>query len=325
MKRIVKGIATAGTICCFVIAGFSLPASAESIEREWKYRNNAQTTTSTGFFSSFLPAKSTTAKQPAPAAIKTTKQLGPKAKIKRVKAKKPVKRKAKTKTKVIVKAPGITAKKKAQSKQAAWWKNIGNPAVFAFRDCSARFASVQTAHGVRATPAQFITRAMKASCQVHFAKMAGVLIGGLGEEKSNAMLGELAKTTFLPTVKAAIDVETNKRTVAAQKSDRKTSSRQALQTAKAAMFHCFSQKTDLLSAAKSTGANTIADSVIIGCQNKSDAFFDLLLANSKATAQVKQEQKYIALNETYRVAIIRRVLASRKPTQIKTATGIEAQ
>ena len=39
----------------------------------------------------------------------------------------------------------------------------------------------------------------------------------------------------------------------------------------------------------------------------------------------KLKQQNIALNETYRVAIIKRVLASRKTTQIKTATGTSTQ
>ena len=85
------------------------------------------------------------------------------------------------------------------------------------------------------------------------------------------------------------------------------------------MFKCFVAKTDRLSVARSTRAETIADSVIIGCQNTADAFFDLLLANSKASPAVKLREKNIALNEIYRQAIIKRVLVTRGKAKIQTA------
>ncbi len=146
--------------------------------------------------------------------------------------------------------------------------------------------------------------------------MAGVLIGGLGEKKSNAMLIELAKTTFLPTVTAVLQPKNNiKLAEAAQDADE-----EKLDTAKTVMFRCFSERADRLSVAKNTQANTIADAVLTGCHKQSDVFFDLLFAHSKASPQVKLQQKNIALNETYKIAIIRRVLATRKAPQVKTAT-----
>lgn len=155
--------------------------------------------------------------------------------------------------------------------------------------------------------------------------MAGVMIAGLGENKSNTMLAELAKTTFLPTVKTAMDAEQQKQlaiqTARQTASADKEAQKKKFQTAKAAMFKCFAEKSDRLSAAKNTRANTIADSVLIGCQNHADAFFDRLFENSRASAEVKNQQKAIALNETYRMAIIKRVLATRKSARITPATG----
>jgi len=316
LKRFVKTIASVGVTLSIATALLSIQVHADSVEREWLSSNEVQPEKPKGFFNSLLPAKSTPAKPSVPIATQITPKTPKKLRSKR---------KKRNKRKAIAKAPAKQPVKKANSKMANWWKNTGNPAVFAFRDCTEKFAGAQVSRNVKGTPAQFITRAMKTSCQVDFAKMAGVLIGGLGEEKSNAMLAELVKTTFLPTVKSAIDVVENEKRAVAQRVGAKDAAQAKMQTAKSQMFACFAQKTDRLSVAKTTGANTIADSVIIGCQNKSDAFFDLLFANSKATSQEKLKQKNIALNETYRVAIIKRVLASRKTTQVKTATGTSPQ
>ncbi len=296
-----------GAILGTAVALMSLPAVADSFERPWKNPDAVQAPKPQGLLNSFLPGKTPTAKTARPVVRKTKSAV---KKTSKVKVRKTRKRKA----------LAAAHERTINSKEAIWWQSVGNPVVYAFRDCSAKYASGQVASGATTSPAGLITASMKTACQVEFAKMAGVLIGGLGEKKSNAMLIELAKTTFLPTVEAAISVEKEKQRSKQMATAERETAEKSLETAKAAMFSCFSQKTDRLSAAKSTLANTIADSVLIGCQNKSDAFFDLLFANSKASPQVKQQQKNIALNETYRVAIIRRVLATRKNIQIKTAT-----
>jgi len=276
------------------------------VERPWKNPAESKKQQSGGFFNSLFSKKSPTVEQPAPVVGKAPHKK--KAKVKKARVKKAKVRKRK-------RLPVKTARKK-RNKEAAWWETVGNPAVFAFRDCSVGHAKLQAANGNTSSPAQVITTAMKTSCQVEFAKMAGVLIGGLGEKRSNAMLTELAKTTFLPTVKAAL--EAGKEVQAAKVAE--VSEDQKLQTAKADMFRCFSERTDRLSVARNIQANTIADAVLVSCRKSSDGFFDLLLVNSKASPQVKLQQKNIALNETYKIAIIRRVLATRKPSQVKTAT-----
>ena len=325
LKRFAKKL----TIVGMAVTLLSIPAMADSAEQPWKKGIDAnkapKTTQSGGWLRSFLPAKSPGAK-PASAPIKTTTSVvgGPTPITAKKKTKKISKRKTRKrrKAKTVAAISGSTSVKKITNNEAAWWETVGNPAVFAFRDCSAKYATEQVAAGAKIPASGLITRAMKTTCQLEFAKMAGVLIGGLGEKRSNTMLAELAKTTFLPTVKAAMVSEKDQQIVVKTARVEKLSEEKNLENAKAAMFRCFSEKSDRLSAAKSTSAHTIADSVLIGCQNHSDAFFDLLFAHSKAGVLVKQQQKNIALNETYRMAIIRRVLATRKTTEIKTATGV---
>ncbi len=285
------------------------PVLAESVERPLKTRDGPKISSFSDFVSSFGPKKPETVAPAAPVAKHPKIADTPKpAKVK--KQRKP------RKAVVRKKKPSVAvATKKRPAQKADWWETVGNPAVFAFRDCSVKFAKSQVDVAETTTPANVITSAMKTSCQVEFAKMAGVLIGGLGEKRSNAMLTELARTTFLPPVKIALQEQRIKQiTIAAR-----TTSTANLEAAKADMFQCFSERTDRLTIAKNTQANTIADAVLAGCRAKSDAFFDLLFAGSKASPQVKQQQKNIALNETYKIAIVRRVLATRKPSQVKTA------
>ena len=297
-----------------------VPVMAESPERSWTKKIVKPSNNPSGpadFLNSFLPARPPLAKPvpitPVDPATAEATELS--------KKKKP----AKIRKRKRVKKPSTQPAKKTSTKEASWWENVGNPAVFSFRDCSSRYATQQVANDGEVTAVDLITTAMKTTCQTEFKKMASAMIGFLGEKKSNAMLAELAKTTFLPAVKAAVIDEKQKqiaRKASAQTaSTQKHTSEKNLQTAKTAMFQCFAEKSDLLSAAKSTQPNTIADSVLIGCQNRADAFFDLLFENSKASSEVKSQQKSIALNETYRVAIIKRVLATRKNAAVSTATG----
>ena len=297
-----------------------VPAMAESVEKPWAKDNvdpSATRSKPTGFLNSILPSKTKTRK-PAPITAVGPGSTGATALSKN---KRPVKVRKKKRVKQLTVQPA----KKTSNKEAHWWENVGNPAVFSFRDCSSRYAIQQVAKDRDVPAVNLITTAMKTSCQTEFKKMAATMIGFLGEKKSNAMLAELAKTTFLPTVKAAVIDEKQKqiaRKASAQTArTQKHTSEKNLQTAKTAMFQCFAEKSDRLSAAKSTQANTIADSVLIGCQNRADAFFDLLLENSKASSEVKNQQKSIALNETYRMAIIKRILATRKNAAVSTAAG----
>ena len=306
LKRFAETTSLVSITVGVAVALFVSSTMAEVVERPWKDPAAPKEIRPTGFFNSLLPKKTQPHKPAAPVA----------GSINII----PEKRAAKVgKAKVRKKKPGQVEKVKTVEKntdrKAEWWETVGNPAVFAFRDCSVKFAKNQTVVANTTTPANVITSAMKTSCKIEFTKMAGVLIGGLGEKRSNAMLTELARTTFLPPVEIALrELRVRQIAVVAQ-----TTSKANLEAAKAGMFQCFSERTDRLTIAKNTQANTIADAVLAGCQVKSDAFFDLLFANSKASSQIKQQQKNVALNETYKIAIIRRVLATRKPSQVKTA------
>lgn len=317
MKSITKKIALAAVGIGIATALQSLPTLAEGFERPWKSPESTKNTYSKGLLNSLLPSKTKPVRPAAPVSG-TINITQPKLTDRKLVIKKTKPKKKRSKRSVPVVPLAVAQKRsnrKKAKKEANWWETIGNPAVYAFRDCSVEFARLQVEKGVTAPPATVITSAMKSTCQVEFAKMAGVMMGGLGEKKSNAMLIELAKTTFLPSVKTAMAEENSVQ----QAKARQVSKVQSLGTAKAEMFRCFSDRTDRLSVAKNTQANTIADAVLIGCQKQSDVFFELLFANSKASPQVKLQQKNIALNETYKIAIIRRVLVSRKPSQIKTA------
>jgi hypothetical protein len=281
------------------------PAMAESVERPWKDPAAKTPAKPKNLIDSILPGKAV----PAKPVVRKQQKASPARQVK------------KRRTAPAVKKAAKAEKRKKANKEAVWWETIGNPVVFAFRDCSTRFAAQQINAGKQAPAADLITRAMKSSCQVEFAKMAGVLIGGLGEEKSNAMLRELAVTTFLPPVQGVLASAQQKKQIQVERAQVKTSHANQVAAAKSEMFKCFVERTDRLSVAQSTSANTIAGAVIAGCKPQTDLFFDLLLANSKARPQVKMQQKNIALNETYRQAIVKRVLATRGKAQIKTATG----
>jgi len=318
--KTVSRVSTVSGVAMVIVAALSFSSAsalADAAERPWKDPTAAKPARPTSFLNSFLPGKSTKNKPSAPivggANITQPKQPGKARKaVVRKKQPKPVRAARRT-----VKKPTRKTAVNAPVKQADWWENVGNPAVFAFRDCSVGYARLQAVNGSTLSAADVITAAMRSSCQTEFAKMAGVLIGGLGEKQSNAILIELAKTTFLPTVQAALQTERNR---SAATKGAKFSYDEKLQASKAAMFQCFSERTDRLAIARKTQPVTIADAVLASCQKQSDLFFDYLFANSKASQEVKLQQKTIALGETYKIAIIRRVLASRKTPQVKTAT-----
>lgn len=326
---------TVVVVCTLVMAVVLLSSSsmAESIDRAWKPKSDAANrspgiSSSGGFLKSFLPAKGPTGKNVPTAQKKSPPAEKVKAVTENKKPESDKTRKNRTR-KSQAATPARKNTNKNTNKEAVWWESIGNPVVFSFRDCSANYARQQIS-GVsqenQFTASGLITDAMKSSCQAEFKKMASVMIDGLGEEKSNAMLAELAKTTFLPSVNAAMIAEKQNqraRQMARQTAEAdKQSKEKRLKMAKSTMFQCFVQKADRLSVAINTRAHTIADSVLAGCQDHSDVFFDLLLENSKARADVKEQQKNIALNETYRMAIIKRILATRKSTHVtKKAAG----
>ena len=314
-------------------------AFAETIERPWKDTKGSTSAHSKTIFGKPIvreptqePARiyirkfnTTTAPKPAAPeqiAPKQTAGTTPKNRRKKTVAAKPLE---------ILPAKVRTSRVKRKTRKtrgnAQWWENTGNPAVFAFRDCATNYARQQVKQGIQDTPANIITASMKSSCQLEFAKMAGVLIGGLGEEKSNEVLKELAQTTFLPTVRQAMKKSQTPLPVQAAQLPQSNTTTQAqnrkalIAVAKKQMFNCFIERSDRLSAARSTKANTIASAVIAGCKPQSDMFFDNLFATSKANPQVIEQQKNIALNEVYRQAIIKRVLVTRGKAKLQTATG----
>jgi len=314
-------------------------AFAETIERPWKDTKGSTSAHSKTIFGKPIvreptqePARiyirkfntTTAPKPPAPvqAAPKITLDAAPIKRRKKAVSAKPV-----DILPAKVKTTRVKRKARRTRGNAQWWERTGNPAVFAFRDCAANYASQQVKQGIKDTPANVITASMKSSCQLEFAKMAGVLIGGLGEEKSNEVLKELAQTTFLPTVRQALKTAQSAQPVLAAQRPPATSSTQAqnrkalIAIAKKQMFNCFIERSDRLSAARSTKANTIASAVIAGCKPQSDMFFDNLFAASKANPQVIEQQKNIALDEVYRQAIIKRVLVTRGKAKLQTATG----
>jgi len=337
-----KRVAFSSVFSFLIVSLLSVNAFAETIERPWKGSKGSTSAHSKTIFGKKIETEPT--QEPPRIFIR---KFNTTTAPKRPAAQPVAAGKAKNTRKKIIAAKPIeilppkvrTSRVKRASRKtrgnALWWKKTGNPAVFAFRDCAANYATSQVKSGKRDSAANIITASMKSSCQLEFAKMAGVLIGGLGEEKSNVILKELAQTTFLPTVQQAMAKLENGQPVQAavpagqapqvlQPSTSQTlaQNRAALiAVAKKQMFSCFIERTDRLSAARSTKANTIASAVIAGCERQSDAFFDNLFVNSKASPQVIRQQKNIALNDVYRRAIVKRVLVTRGKAKLQTATG----
>lgn len=299
------------TIATMALLGLGSLAHAESIERPWRGDKKPAKTTKTGVLNSFLPA----------AAIKEQPKSRVQKKVRgKVTKKRPVAGKVPERLKPSPEA--IKARKK-KIKEAKWWTDVANPVVFAFRDCSATYARAELAAGRKRKAADFITLSMRSRCKSQFAKMAGVLIGGLGEKRSNVMLKELAHTTFLPTVRQAIADHEQARQLAhsaiAAKQSQKRNAEQELTRAKATMFACFKTRADNLAVANGIDAGTVADAVIAGCRSEADRFFGFLFAKSRAGLDVKNAQKNLALKEIYRGAIIKRISIMRVRQKVKTA------
>ena len=203
-----------------------------------------------------------------------------------------------------------------RGKTAKWWDKTGNPAVFKFRDCAVNYAMANTRLEPPSSAADLISAAMKADCQRDFSVMAGVLIGGLGEQEANRVMRELAATTILPAVQKAVTFSTFRLQAKRVSVNRKSQLKQA----KRDMFRCFTVKADRLSIARNISPDTIADAVIAGCRQTADKFFDILFANNRDNAVTLAAKKETALNETYRQAIVKRVVVMRRsPSKIKTA------
>ena len=321
-------------LCAGLAAG---AAHGEGIDKPWNDggRKTPAAISSQGFVRSFLPAKKQPAspstapkaprsnfKQPE-LAVSASPSTTPVDRKARAGKKARTARKARRKAPVRIVPPAArpvartAVRKQNNLSNGKWWEKTGNPAVFAFRDCAVKYAEANTRLSPPSQPSQLIAASIRSDCKAEFSTMAGVLLGGLGEAQANRIIRELATTTFLPAVKKVVTVaqfRLNARRAIVHRD-------QQLASAKAQMFACFTTKADRLSVARTTSARVIAEAVIAGCRPQADAFFNLLFANVRERPAELQRKKNAALNETYREAIIRRVLLRRTPSKIKTATG----
>ncbi len=273
-----------------VLAGFAIqPAMAESATTDHakRWQNREHKKNLLGLFKEYNSSSEKPVLKTRPVKLKTVKKT----------------RKTRRKT----------ARRKARPDIGKWWKTTGNPAVFAFRDCTADFASRQYSQGSSLSYGDVITRAMNSQCQPQFANMAKVLVKGLGQGKSDKIIRELAKSTFLPAVKKVAV-----RLASSNKATGKPSL--TIEQTKTAMLSCFIENADRMSASKIADSEYIANQTLGNCRQFSDRFFAELFARYPGNQQLQQARKDQALNLAYKTAIIKRVDIIRKGETARTAS-----
>ncbi len=110
---------------------------------------------------------------------------------------KPAKRKKRTSTRK-------RRKKTARVSEAQWWRQTGNPKVFAFRDCISAYARTRAQKIPKLNLRSVVSRAIKTECSNSFSRMSKVLAARFGGKKSRRMAKELTGSTFVPAVREAV-------------------------------------------------------------------------------------------------------------------------
>ncbi|MEO1161956.1 MAG: hypothetical protein AAFW74_16170, partial [Pseudomonadota bacterium] len=110
---------------------------------------------------------------------------------------KPVKRKKRTSSRK-------RRKKKSRVSEAKWWRDSGNPKVFAFRDCISAYARTRAQKIPKLNLRSVVARSIKRECDKSFSSMSKVLAARFGSKKSRRIAKELTGSTFVPAVRKAV-------------------------------------------------------------------------------------------------------------------------
>lgn len=250
-------------------------------------------------------------------------------------AKKPVKRKKSATRK--------RKKKISRLSEPKWWRKIGNPKVFAFRDCISAYARNQALKTPKLNLRSVVSRSIKRECDKSFTSMSRVLAKRFGGKKSRKIGKELTKSTFVPAVREAVlTVRKEQKLAAAAKSTQPPApssvaqaSKQAfaappepvqakpapaptpismeaeLELAKEEMFSCYRDAADLIAPQSNQSVEATVDDILLECSGNTRAFFKRLFAIYPHSPTAQAERMRTAISNNYRPAIAKRVTAIR--------------
>ncbi len=246
---------------------------------------------------------------------------------------KPAKRKRRTSTRKRRK------KKTVRVSEAKWWRDTGNPKVFAFRDCISAYARTRAQKIPKLNLRSVVSRAIKTDCKRSFSRMSKVLAARFGGKKSRRMAKELTGSTFVPAVREAVLTVREEQKLAAaaanppapaavepvpQAAEQTTASlgpvpappqpisvEAELELAKEEMFSCYRDATDRTAPQSNQPVDVIVDNVLLECSGNTRAFFKRLFAVYPHSPSAQAERMRSAISNNYRPAIEKRVAAIR--------------
>lgn len=273
--------------------------------------------------------------QPAPTQQQVqqpTVQSGPRQLQAAQPAVKPAKRKKKASTRK-------RRKKKARVSEAKWWRDTGNPTVFAFRDCISTYARARAQKIPKLNLRSVVARSIKTECKKSFGSMSKVLAARFGGKKSRKMAKELTGSTFVPAVREAVLKVREEQKLAAgaatpplptaaepavQAAEQTTASlapvaappqpisgEAELELAKEEMFSCYRDATDRTAPQSNQPVDAVVDNVLLECSSNTRAFFKRLFAVYPHSPSAQAERMRAAISNNYRPAIEKRVTAIR--------------
>ena len=244
---------------------------------------------------------------------------------------KPVKRKKRTSSRK-------RRKKKSRVSEAKWWRDTGNPKVFAFRDCISAYARSRAQKVLKLNLQSVVSRSIKTECNKSFSSMSEVLAARFGTKKSRRTAKELTGSTFVPAVREAVlKVREEQKLAAAattplqpavapvnqaagqataalapvQPQPNPISVEAELELAKEEMFSCYRDAADRTAPQSNQPVDAVVDNVLLECSGNTRAFFERLFAVYPHSPSAQAERMRTAISDNYRPAIEKRVTAIR--------------
>jgi hypothetical protein len=255
-------------------------------------------------------------------------------------------------------APGRS--RDSEVSESDWWKDTGNPKVFAFRDCISGYARAQAQVRPKVNLQGILAEAIKGDCKSSFSNVSAVLAERFGSRKAKQMASELTGSTFVPALRSAV-LDVRKQQKAARRQQQRAQAVatapqaapvQALQQpqpanaparapvaaanpaapqpvgpqldvaiAKEDMFKCYRGQTDRLGGQPQGSVDEVVDQVLLECSDHTRAFFARLFSAYPVAPARQSEKMRQTIAENYRPAIAERVNALRTSNVVGGAGG----
>lgn len=187
----------------------------------------------------------------------------------------------------------------------AWWKTVGDPAIYAFRDCAIVGITIDpdaTSPGYLAGTTVFRT------CAKEFDTLHGVLLKGYGDDdKAKAAFDEISQSTILPALNDAI-----KRKLTAEAGQGAPQDERSW-TALNELFNCGADSSRGQATATADSAAAIVKTVLSQC---SPLLTDYVEVGAATAAQKRElERKTIAKFKPFVIRQITDVRAGAQPPE----------